>query len=566
MPLETLENGKSFLEQRTKINEAVDEINSITDGTISGDIPVTATGTTTPRTLSTLFSDIGVTPYQFGALGGGADDTTALQSWLNSPYKCIAVEDEFIFTSDLFIPDNKTLDLDYRMTLKKQGNVGIKNAGFPSYGSGITINNLNYTQASTSSTNRGYMLQIFCDNLKIENLRIRNIAEQSATGAWSGYVSGKNVQISNPDIDSTAGEIFADGLHFGYLEDTLIYGGTINAGDDALAFYFPSSSTAEIGRNQASKNVKVYGMNLGSSDAHIIRIGALHDSGSGTKAPANCVWDGLTIDDITDISVPNIGTSGRRIVITDLRPASDINGQHSVSISNVSSNLATSEGSIRIAGNPDYTDVANINQKNFKKVVLDNVDMVNTDIGANMIAGGIEYLSISESTFKREVISAFKAFEFYQIDDLEITNSSKLITGPAGTTGTAMPCKWVKNFKVESSSIIGGGEFAMLNIDTNSDQDTNITIRNSFLGGAQRTLTNNNAAVAVNDLKISCTEFDASVTDINPNILNFTSGYVEKSKELATSDGSTGASTTPNGTVKLTVNGIDYFVLTSATA
>jgi hypothetical protein len=51
MPLETLENGKSFLEQRTKINATIDEVNSITDGTSSGDIPVTATGTTTPRTL-----------------------------------------------------------------------------------------------------------------------------------------------------------------------------------------------------------------------------------------------------------------------------------------------------------------------------------------------------------------------------------------------------------------------------------------------------------------------------------------------------------------------------------
>lgn len=52
MPLDTLNNLAALGEQRTKINSTIDEINSITDGTTSGGIPVTATGTTTPRTLS----------------------------------------------------------------------------------------------------------------------------------------------------------------------------------------------------------------------------------------------------------------------------------------------------------------------------------------------------------------------------------------------------------------------------------------------------------------------------------------------------------------------------------
>lgn len=52
MPLDKLNDLAKLGEQRTKLNTAIDEINSITDGTISSDIPVTATGTTTPRSLA----------------------------------------------------------------------------------------------------------------------------------------------------------------------------------------------------------------------------------------------------------------------------------------------------------------------------------------------------------------------------------------------------------------------------------------------------------------------------------------------------------------------------------
>jgi len=87
MPLETLENGKSFLEQRTKINAAIDEVNSITDGTISGGIPVTATGTTTPRTLGDRAADV-VNVKDFGAVNGG-DNSSAISSASSSRPKAV---------------------------------------------------------------------------------------------------------------------------------------------------------------------------------------------------------------------------------------------------------------------------------------------------------------------------------------------------------------------------------------------------------------------------------------------------------------------------------------------
>jgi hypothetical protein len=81
MPLDKLNDLATLGEQRTKINSTIDEINSITDGTSSGGIPVTATGTTTPRDLADRAIGNGcVNIKDNGAIGDGTDATTAIST------------------------------------------------------------------------------------------------------------------------------------------------------------------------------------------------------------------------------------------------------------------------------------------------------------------------------------------------------------------------------------------------------------------------------------------------------------------------------------------------------
>lgn len=503
--------------------------------------------------------------YQFGAIGDGvADDAGRINAALNSGLAIIQSGGNFLFESDILIPSGTDIRFSAGSQMIKKGLVAIKNKDFPNYSSDIYIENLSYTQESTSSANRGHMTFLFVDGLKIINIKIRNIAQTSSTGARSLFVSGKGVYISGIDIDSTQGKAFADGLFCAYLEDAVITNGTINAGDDAIALFYPALDE-NAGRDLPSKNVNISNLNLGSVDGNVFRGGASPAVSGGTPANSNSYWDDVIVSNITDISEPDSSFSGRRITLLDQRTAAQTSNKNNFKFVNFNSSKSGTQGTIGLFGNPNVNDTANLSVKNIGRVVIEGSSFKNTKNAATITGGGCDSVTVLDSNIERDFVASFNSLNLKQITQLRFINT-RYTTGGAGSTGVQMDVSFVENVEFTSTDIIGSNEFVALRVSTNALQDTNLTIKGGSISNTQRGLDNSDAVTPYSNLQIVNTSFSTSVVDITNNAQNFTAGTITKTGTEISSSQSIGAGTTPNGTIKVQIGGVDYFLLTSATA
>lgn len=498
---------------------------------------------------------------QFGPdYTGGTDTSTRINAALkyaaNNGLPVVGRSAVYLFASNIQIPNNSVLDLDHTVLFKKQGlGIRIENEGWPSYGNNIHISGLSYTQVDSSVSNRGDMIHLFADNLYIEDSIIVNIAEEDAIGAWSMYLSGSTGWVKRCYIDSRAAGLFGDGIHCASLQDFTIGDSTILAGDDALAFFFPPPENSQPGRNLASRNVTAENLILGSADANIIRIGASSSTGFAGDAPENCVWKGLTIRNIVDAVEPVMGSSGRRISISDRRLPADIADVHEgIVIENVSSMHSTVAGLISARGNPDESNVANLGQKNFKDITLRNLDMICETNGAVFFGGGIEQLVFDNCQFIRDFPATFQALDIRQVDSVQFKNGSYLKTSIGGATGPGCILRWIGKLDIFCSEFDGDGEFSLINIDTNAQQDTIVYCNHSQIHGAQRLFLNNDAVTPIAEMRIFADLYDAA-TKLSANMLTYSAGSVVFADQVLVENGINGSFTTTDAKTVTVSNG-----------
>jgi len=468
---------------------------------------------------------------QLGADGLGAtDDADIIQAVWDSGLTVVGAKGSYRFDSTLTIPNNFVGVFNYDCVHKKnfQGN-GITNAGFPNYGSNVYMDGFYLTHESTSTTLRGYMWQMFVDGLRLIKPKIRNISEyqSGAIGCWSLYLSGKGVQVDQPDIDARDAGLFGDGIHFGYLEDAQINGGVVYGGDDALAFFFPPPESAEAGRNQSSKNVSVNGTLVGSKDAHALRIGAASANVEAGNAGNASVWKNLTVNISVADGVLDTSSVTRAIVMNDTRASGDIVDQHDNITVTVKGNLECGTGGLlAVVGNDDITNAANFNNRNYGKVII-SCGLANWDNnGAFLRAGGVNELTINGAESTRNFAATFNYIFSSCVGSLIIDNC-KLTTGVGGSSGSSWSISNTESVSIVNGSVIDGdGEFNLILYETNASNDSSIFIDQSCtLRGAARLL-NKNSAVNYAQQRISGDLYDAGVAKVTANAQGRDAGYI----------------------------------------
>lgn len=519
--------------------------------------------------VAVLQHDGEVSLRQFGAKGDGStDDAPAIQAALDYGVEIRQHGGNFKFGSTLTLPAGTHMYMTSGATLTKDFvGTGLRNTNYATPAStddDYILHGLRIRQSSTAQ--RGNVVELVnVSNVDIEDYNCVQIATTTATGAWSLYLSGDNIRISRPFIDSTAGTIYADGIHVAYAKNLSITDGIILAGDDAIALFPPNKAWANAGKDQAGGGVIISNMILGSTNANLIRLGASGAATESSDALPNVVYDGVTIKGVVDAGLSR--ASGTVIKLSDTRATSDIVGQHdNIIIDDIVIRRVSSEGVIRLNGNPDITNAANVGQKNYKSVTLRNVRCDNSNNGATVSGGGVEDLLIDSCDLRRTYVATSAAYDFDTIDDLKIRDCH-LRTGSSGTTGTGYSSNLVLTTEFENVNITSGGEFRTLNMVSNATQNTTFRMQGGSIRAALRGI-DDTGGTGIHELMVRGTLFDCSTSDITAAALAATTLEIEKVGEYATSDGTTGGTGSAGaGTqyVELDVGGTVYKVLHDGT-
>lgn len=506
---------------------------------------------------------------QYGAVSDGSvDSAAAIQAAFDSGIEIRQHTGTFRFDSTLIMPAGLRLYMTGGATFKKNfAGTGLQNTNRDTPANtddGYILEGLRVRQ--TNATDRGNVVELInVSNVVIHKIDIVQIATFAAQGAWSLYVSGDNISITEPYIDSTAGTVFADGIHVAYANNLNISDGIILSGDDSIALFPPNQAFSNSGKDQPGGNITISNMILGSTNANLIRIGASGSATEGSDALQNVVYDGIRISNIID-ATPN-KTAGQIIRISDTRAPGAITGQHTnIVIDGVSIKKVVSDGVIRILGNPDVTDIANIAQNNFGRITLTNINCNNNANGQTIYGGGAVSLAISDCIFSRTLVATVGALDLYTIQFVTLRDVL-LVVGSAGTTGTGARIRYVKQVELYNTKIQSGGEFRTLTIDSNAVDDTVVRLYGGAILGAARGV-DNLEGTGYTELVVSGMLIDASVSDITAAALNAASATVEKVGEFATSDGTTGGAASAgagNQYVELVIGGVTYKVLHDGT-
>ena len=391
----------------------------------------------------------------FGTAGdGAANDTAILQLALNvSPYLKGEPGAIYKVTTGVVIPSNRSFDMNGAKILKKFRTVGsdffaLRTEGSyntdPAPWSATNINLKNiWIEDDGTSASRGAGLGFFGDNMTLDGFKTRFSAPSESNGANSAIISGKGIRIYRVDIDSLASGLRSDGLHFGYVEDLVICGGTIAAGDDAIAFSPFWLNFPWTGKDQISKNIHVSGMVLSTATSNGVRIGTLGDSGTGWPPHVNSVFQNVFVE-------ATFGACGGNVIeLYDDRTAAELTSGNKNTDITIRARVLNQSDCLRLLqvwGNLSITDVANIAQKNYGNVTIhlegEQNDIAST--GPFIRAGGVERLTISGSFETNATAAAVTYCIFSQIDRLILDG----FRTKGRTTGTFASFQWVENIDV----------------------------------------------------------------------------------------------------------------------
>lgn len=355
--------------------------------------------------------DRAVTPEMFAAVGDGiADDRAAWQAALSIGLPVVGRAGAvYRLGAPLVTPSGARIDMagsSFRRGFS--GGWAIRNTTALTTHSDIDIHlsNLAIDDDGTAATRGSFLLLAGVKGLQINGLKVNGRSPNAAggmLGGWGAYISGEDITIGDVEIDTSEGDLYADGLHFGWLNGLSLSNFVIRAGDDALAFHFVPAQWPSRGKDAPASGITVSGGYVASSHANGIRVGAWQDS-----AP-NSVWRDLTVSGVT------FGPCATACVqIFDDRSDGGIVGVNdNIRMEGLNFGDQDNTRLIHVQGNPDITVAANRAQKNFRNIVIDGLSGKNTR--QLVRAGGVNNLTLSNYALATTALVSSSPIELRQI-------------------------------------------------------------------------------------------------------------------------------------------------------
>lgn len=424
-------------------------------------------------------------PEKMGAVGDGiADDTDAIQAALDSSGSFLGrFGAVYRITRPLIIGSDTTIDTNGAKLLRDfSGDWLIKNANATGPGTDSNIDLKLWMEDTGAEQSRGpFLLMSRVNDLRISGLKVRASSPNVSGGsfaAWGAYISGGNIKISGVDIDNATCGLYGDGLHFGVVNGLVLQDYHIIAGDDALAFHFLPASYAIAGEHGTASGISVGSGYVESSHANGLRIGAWPDS------HADDVWTNLSVSGI------NFGPcASSPIQIYDNRPASGINGKNdNIQLRNINLGRQGAAGArlINIMGNPDISNINNINQKNFGSIIISSAYGVKDSLQF-IRAGGVDKLALIECGAEM-IGSAYSStqMEFRQVNRLSLDGADF----KSNTSATSVGFTHCQDIDIKDGSFNTDlNSYSAFSVVLTSMFPTNFRMLGGRVAGHQRLLT-----------------------------------------------------------------------------
>ncbi len=189
-------------------------------------------------------------------------------------------------------------------------------------------------------------------------------------------------------------------------------------------------------------------------------------------APTNLRMDNIHISNITDNTRIKAG-SGRSIIVQDNRPARSVqNG--TVTISNVVCKFSENSGNVFVGG-------LTVGNRAWETVFLDSLRMLDIGIGSALNVNGVENLRINDCNFRS--LATTQTVGNVLIDNvgtLDMVNTT--ISG--NSTGNVLSIKGTYSINLEGCNIKSNGNaFRLAHIEGRATNDTRVKISGGSMGG-----------------------------------------------------------------------------------
>lgn len=238
-----------------------------------------------------------VTPEYFGAIGDGVtDDTNAIKQALS----CSLPSNGYILFSPKTYCVSSVLDIANKniifnnCTLKRIANCTV-----------VKFNEAkNFVLSDLHIEDDGNTYGIMVVGNHCENVEIRNVSicsnsphTDTSAGNWATSLSGDRFHIKGLYINNYKSGLWADGLHFAYVSNSVIEDFVIISGDDSIAIT-QHEKGGTIFSNTLSENVRFVNGVLKSGNASAVRLGFDNSGVRKTEEISNCYHKNITFENI----------------------------------------------------------------------------------------------------------------------------------------------------------------------------------------------------------------------------------------------------------------------------
>lgn len=410
---------------------------------------------------------------------------------------------------------------------------------------GITITNkhINFNECTLKRLNNGFIIDFSnSQNLNLENFKLmdngnsygnaligkncENITlsdfsiiltspHNNEIGNWATCLSGKNFKMSNFHIDTLESGLWADGLHFGYIENLEVNNFEIFSGDDAIALCQHNQGGTDF-INKSSKNIHFSNGTIRSL-TNVFRIG--FDNSSLEEQINNINYE--------DVTFNNINSKGKFFIRNEyLNHNLQINPKSNKNIKflNVNyENIGNLESS-------NYAHIFSSNEYNLENFIFENCKIkINEEqtTARNMIFLGND-LKNGELTFLNCNIDTNILNLSYSINitDLNIINCIIKSNGKSISTNAN------SNIKCLNSYIKNYGDLINNVFDITSSSST-IIIKNSIIDNYSRITPTNSSIICINSNNIFTNNIN-SLTNFTDN--NYFNDIITGSRIFQSSD------------------------------